>query len=397
MDYIDLLLKQVKDKSVYSKLKFGHLTISIKRDQLTAEVLNLIMSKIINTIKKYPSINISVEIDFGNAKFTDKLSYIYFECILYMIFKNYDIKINIKFKNRSSIITGGLSYSPLLRLMSSPHENYKLSENEKVKLRDTYLTTFETNQIFRHHYRVLVKHDSSSDVFCKIMSDIKTFFSVFVSDESFRSDVADVIIELAGNAYEHTKSDCLIDIDVCRNFYRIDRDENDESNNYMGINIAIVNFSTKILGDGIKAKILSKNTEHDSRYEQVKEAYQVHKKYFDDRYNEEAFYILCSFQDKITERKEDSTGGRGLTKLIKALEDKSDEHSCYVISGKNVLYFIRDYLEYNENGWIGFNEENDFLNCVPYDRVLASSPFFPGTAFNFNFIIQEGENNEQCN
>ena len=55
----------------------------------------------------------------------------------------------------------------------------------------------------------------------------------------------------------------------------------------------------------------------------------------------EDFYNICSFQHKISGRKDvKSTGGTGLTKLIQTLEKMSDAHKCYVVAGKKVVNFL---------------------------------------------------------
>lgn len=46
------------------------------------------------------------------------------------------------------------------------------------------------------------------------MSDIDSFLKMFSVAKQYRDAITEVIIELAGNALEHTDTDCLIDLDV---------------------------------------------------------------------------------------------------------------------------------------------------------------------------------------
>ena len=86
------------------------------------------------------------------------------------------------------------------------------------------------------------------------------------------------------------------------------------------------------------------------------------------------FFNLASFQDRISGRKsETKTGGRGLTDLIKSLEDRAEAHCCYVLSGNKGLWFEPQYLKYNQGDWIGFNDDNDFITSVPNKKI--DSPF----------------------
>lgn len=50
----------------------------------------------------------------------------------------------------------------------------------------------------------------------------------------------------------------------------------------------------------------------------------------------------------------------------------------------------KELLQYND-GFIGFNKENDFLGHIPDISIFEDSIFFPGTAYNLNFAIRKGE------
>ena len=70
----------------------------------------------------------------------------------------------------------------------------------------------------------------------------------------------------------------------------------------------------------------------------------------------------------------------------------TDSYNCYMYSGNSVLWFKKDYLNYNSDGWIGFNNQNNFFDCKPDSEVFTKIPFyFPGTAYNLNFVVKKSE------
>ena len=129
---------------------------------------------------------------------------------------------------------------------------------------------------------------------------------------------------------------------------------------YHGINIAILNFSQELLNTSLKQKL-----------HLVRQAYNYHQPYFNEQYLEEDFYNIATFQHKISGRRGNtSTGGTGLTKLIRSLEETSDAYMCYVVSGQRRLQFKKEYMQYNEDYWIGFNNANNFLTAPPSPSLL---------------------------
>lgn len=86
-----------------------------------------------------------------------------------------------------------------------------------------------------------------------------------------------------------------------------------------------------------------------------------------------------------------------MTTLIKSLQEKSDSDNCYLLSGKRIVYFQKELLQYDDAEWLGFNKEKDFLSNIP-DSIVAQECIvnFPGTAYNLNFILkrEDGISNE---
>jgi len=317
----------------------------------------------------------------GTFKPQDMFTYVLFECVLYtLMMKNkYEIEVKIH-EVETTIHTPGLRDSMIVHFIQN---KFNLVEIEKK-----YKSIFN-----RNHFRRII---SASDLeqASVLLGDLKTFFRFHDIDLEYGKQISKVISELVDNASDHSDSDCLADIFISDPTYKKKGDDND----YYVISMVILNFSNKQLGDDVKRKILKKEYNNAARYDNVNNAYKNHKQFFSDRgYNEEDFFNITSFQDKISGRKHESTtGGTGLTALIKSLEDKAEAHSCYVLSGQQGLWFEPEFLEYNDDNWIGFNKENDFLNCEPCKEVLLrSSVNFMGTGYNFTLVVRkEGKENE---
>lgn len=114
-----------------------------------------------------------------------------------------------------------------------------------------------------------------SDKLSKLYDDIAYFQKSFDINYDCLEDVSEVIVELIGNALEHSKSDCLVDFDIAPNYTTEDGDA------VCGINIAILSFSNILLGDSIAKKMSDFHTNNleNTRYEYVKNAFNNHKNF----------------------------------------------------------------------------------------------------------------------
>jgi len=84
-------------------------------------------------------------------------------------------------------------------------------------------------------------------------------------------------------------------------------------------------------------------------------------------------------------------GGAGLTCLIDSLCERSVANQCYVMSGNKILLFDKEYLRYNDDRWLGFNNSNNIFELPNRDLILRSDTYFGGVAYNLNFIINKEE------
>lgn len=335
----------------------------------------------LNTLNKtYSKIICPIVLDFRSVNtIKDKLTYVILECICYylIVCKKQCIILKI-FNIKNNIFTEGIRSSPLLLI------NNARSKKKRMK----FIDKFEFD-IYGTHFRKIIKGDNkeNTNYLGTTMNDIKLFLKNFKIDETCCDEISKTVIELIGNAVEHTKSDCLIDIDVADNYMK----KGCENENFYGINIVVINFSKQLLGDALKNKINKIDLSKQERYKYVVEAYAKHKEHFNSNYSEEDFYNIASFQYKISgDVRKIVTGGKGLTELINSLETRSDMHACYMLSGTRVIFFIHDCLQFNDEKWIGFNEKKDFLNQIPDMNCIGSSKvFIPGTSFNLNFVMRK--------
>ncbi|MFK4945001.1 MULTISPECIES: hypothetical protein [Lactococcus] len=360
-----------REKKIHFDRRKKSFVFETKETEFTGKTLNRLL-RFIQTAKKYgnlgkPNLTFVFESDIV---FADKLTYIIFECLCYsLVEQGYKIKLFIC--PEPSILTYGVLSSPLLNL----------NHNDVVGFQERF------NQIIdKIHYRRLIKISSPKDLLSILTSDIATFLKNNGLDMEAAYQLGEISAELAGNSLEHGMSDCIIDIDVSST-----HEHEQETGEFVGINLSIINFSDKKFGDLLEDNL--ENNFKDDKYQRLKEIYSTHENYFSKIYPNEVFFTLASLQPKISGQYKKSIngiGGLGTLRLLKALREKSFEDSCYLLTGTHIVRFL-DGLFSTENEWIGFNKENDFL-LPPDPEVISKSPVnISGAAYNLNFIIKMKE------
>lgn len=375
MENQELLLKRngikINHKNII--IKNGHAVFRHKDLEFSGKSIYALLAFVNTLEEKYKNTKIPIIIDLGEVRFTDKLTYIFLEIICYILITEYKHKVRVSFRCKHNIFIEGIASSPLLLLNDESKENMQ-----------KFVRKF-SDDLYKNHYRKVMHKTEDKSELSKKMDEIAYFLKFSGVENKSVDELSEVVIELIGNAWEHTKAECLIDLDVTNSYFKRATDDP-----FLGINIAILNFSEQLLGDAVKNKITNNKEGLSEKYLQVREAYGIHKNFFDDTYKEEDFFNIASFQHKISGSiKKNTTGGTGLTKLVSSLEKQSDAHKCYLITGNRALWFFHQYLEYNQDGWIGFNTENDFLNKTPaYTVIGPNSIYLPGTAYNLNFVMK---------
>lgn len=341
------------------------------------EVLDF-MAFINGVHKRYKDVNIPIYLNFGVVNIIDKLSYVILECLCYSLIKKYNQGVSISWKPMNNIQTQGIFSSPLVLLNTN-----------KAKVSEKYIKKFES-EIYGYHFRKVISVDKEDENYLGILQqDINNFLSTFYIKEDYKDDIVEMIGEVVGNAYEHTKSKCLLDIDVTTDHSKTIKNEIQDGS-YYGINIVIINFSDILFGDGIKKRIENNDLKSNERYELLQKAYNYHKDNFSEHYTIDDFCNIASLQHKISGNpNKGKAGGKGLTTLIKSLQERSDNDNCYLLSGKRIISFQKEVLQYDENEWLGFNKQRDFFSTTPCDAAIDECiVFFPGTAYNLNFILK---------
>ncbi|MBO5239149.1 MAG: hypothetical protein J6B50_10320 [Lachnospiraceae bacterium] len=384
MKNLNKLFEKNSKRTVSVKLTASAVIFRDRSGVFSGETIDKIIAFVNSVHKKYKGIKVPIVFQFGEVLITDKLSYVIFECICYYLINTYHHRVYVFWKPEDDILTQGVFSSPLLLLNSM--------DNEKAKM---YPSRFMMD-IYGNHFRRLIRGENSSDnnYLGNLFKELDSFLKVFDIVEEYRDQVSEVIAELVGNACEHGDSDCLLDIDITSDHIKEEREIRQEGQFY-GINIAVLNFSDNLLGDGIKNKLNTNRIDTD-RYDLVKRALYYHKKFFCKNYTEEDFYNITALQDKISGRLEyEESGGTGLTKLIKTLQDKADTDTCYMISGRRSVFFIRKLIEYDRDNWLGFNKDRNYLTDIPDEQIVTNCLiYFPGTAYNLNFVMKREEKNE---
>lgn len=357
----------------------GALVYNNISSKVSVENILSIMRFLNATNHYYSNINIPIEIVLGPTLFSDKLTYTILECLCYNEIRknNRDVRITLQTPKRGPLITSHGSLSSPLMLLSSPH----------IEKRREFVKKFQFDIYGTHFRRILYNDYIDDDSLGTFMSDIVCFLKTFDVDEGAAFDIAEVITELMCNAIEHANADVLVDIDIANSYTR-------EGVSYYGMNVVVMNFATETIGHDLRIKMNCLQSEPETltgRYQTLFSAYKNHKIYFDEFYNEDSFFLLASFQDRISGRMDNNiTGGTGLTTLISSLEDRAENHLCYMISGDKKLFFPKECLEIDSDNWIKFCREGSFLTTPPDDQVLFKSPLvFPGVAYNLTFIMRE--------
>lgn len=339
-----------------------------------------ILSFIESIAQKHSLSILPIRINLGERIFSDKFSYIVLESLLHSLITKYKCRIETIFTCPHNIFNEGIQNSCLV------HSG--IDHNARQK----FVSKYEKN-ISMTHYRKVLKKDSQPQEISLIAQEIDVFLKYNNIVDECRNTVGMIAAELADNASEHAGSECLIDVDVTKDYFKLGQVVNDDI--YRGVNIVVMNYSDVLLGTLLHSKINGLSNEFlgkNERYKKLKEAVDFHSQFWNEQYTESDFFALASFQDKISGRNHSITGGKGLTELIKTLEIKSDSYFCYCLSGDRIIKLKKEYITYNQDKWIGFNTEQDFFTSLPDKNCIIKSPFFfPGTAYNLNFVLKQEE------
>lgn len=353
----------------------------------TASVIEI--GNFLNTVDKRLNLPNKVILKFENLEVQDKLSITLLEIMVFNFIrdKGFDIRIEVDPNTiRPNISERSFAISPL-----------KILNEFKDNTRE-FLDAFNRSIRNVTHFRRIYPYNASPSVLSTWGDEIHAFLD-FKRKNAIPKKVIDqlqeLLVELIGNGIEHSKSDVLIDIDITGSTFKLE----DYDTLYYAISISVVNLSDTLYHEAVKEKIalidddLLLSGRNASRYKYIKQAFQAHAQYFyEQKYTEQDFWTMAGLQKSISGRENNfQSGGRGSVQLIKVLQSLASNNTSYLLSGKRILNFENELLSSNEDDWIGFNTESNFLNKP--DFKIFSEPNFnlPGTAYNFQFVYSDEE------
>ncbi len=385
----ELLLKTNSNKKK-QKIKIAsdkRYVYKTKTENINIKELKRVLDFLAAIKKRHKLSLLPLVIDLGKkAIIEDKLTYMLLECLIYDLIVNEKCDVSLFFNFPHTIYNEGIKTSCLTKIDGTKEGFEKFEKHFR-------------SEIYGKHYRKIIKIEdfAGGEIISRTVQEIDSFLKICGIHSDYSKKASDIVGELIDNALDHSNSDCFVDIDVTKDYGKIN--DSDPDGLYCGVNIVVLNFSDILLGEGIAKKLdmisgKSKelNIEINKRYFDVIEAKKLHSAFWCDAYCEDDFNVIASFQHKISSRLS-RTGGTGLTQLINGLEEASDDYNCYLLSGNRKYNLLKDKLVHNEENWVGFNTKKDFLSCPPdFDCFEKSGIFFPGSAYNLNFVMKREVN-----
>lgn len=323
--------------------------------------------------------NVRVKIEVQCPIIGDDATLIVFESMLYYLIKNYNFDIQYTFKVNKNLVG---------------YELYKLSnlikyDNKKIDKLD-FMQNYEKNfDISMHHYKKVCinsKENKKSEYLSLLYDDICNFLKNNYINQKYYEALGETIAEIMGNCLEHSDTDTILDIKITRSYK--------DNNECKFVNVTVISFTKEKFGEKLKQFIFNEEKGFNSSNEIVKKAYNIQCKKFNNNYSIDNFLMVSAFQKNVTTRKNsEGSGGKGLTRFIETLIDLSIDDFCYVMNGNTIIFLKKPFLKLNEDGTIGFNTENNYIENLPNSQtVVNSNKCFNGTIHNLSFILEGGQN-----
>lgn len=318
----------------------------------------------------------------------DKLSINLLELIAYHLLVNLSQKIVFVYSFTKTIVTDQMENNAFTYL--------GLSNYSKSQFVERFLDFHKGSK-----YREFYQSDGGEDL-GKLLSQIQLNYMVFCQMHGIKLSTArhigKLISELVDNSIIHANSSALVDLDIAKNF-----SNSQTGMQVTGVNVTVLNISSTLFFEGVKEKLeIFNNNINDYKssqlfetYNSISVAYKFHQKYFSQKYTENHFWEIASLQHHISGRENRfSTNGVGMTKLIKLIQEFSDNDYSYIASGTAGIWFRQHLMRTvnSEHQMLGFNSDNNFFENIPDDESLGYSKLYiPGTFLNLSFAIKSNE------
>lgn len=171
------------------------------------------MKKIIS-IEKTPEEQKEKVIVFklDNTIFKDKAAYILLESLVYLMCRDYNFNIKMSFEKLE-----------VQNIYQSEMKNiFEIYKNKYID-KKRYLEEFEKFFISAKRFRKIIKYEEfieNKEYLSIIATELNVFFKIYFLEDTQNDLFVETLSELIGNACEHGKSDCLIDINAIPNLKR---------------------------------------------------------------------------------------------------------------------------------------------------------------------------------
>ncbi len=378
MKYCELMFEKnatdgKNDKRIKKRLSFvnGRFYYRIQTDIFSGDHIYEIIG-VINYIWRTYNQRIPITFELGSFEFYDKLVYIILESLCYYLIAEKSQSIEVRFFAKHTIWSEGIRYSPLLN----------------TRDKDGFIRKYNSD-LSMHHFRRLVprKEERDEKYLSKLMQEISCFLQNNATGEDACDQLSEALVELVGNAGEHGDAESIIDIDITTDY---GKESDEEDNSYYGMNAVVLNYSPILFHEPLMNK-LDNDDILSERYQLVRDARDYHMEHLQENYSKDDFYTISSFQHKVSGSiDKDELGGTGLTCLLQSLEENSDTHLCYMLSGNRILFLEKDFMFHDDNNLVGFNKSRDYLTDIPDVRLLSTiRTHVPGVAYNLNYAIKK--------
>ncbi len=374
---LNLLMEKVveNDEGIIKNKNIISMSISNETIYIDASVINNLFAKIKFIIKTCNINRRIVKIKIHGSQLGDDAVILYLELAVKLLFDKgaRDVYLFLPEVLKSSAFWSIFEMSILYESMN---KNMLINKSLFLSKFDQMKRGYRTKE----YIKIWAENDGNNETASRVTSDTYDYLTstnCHGFSENFIDATVNIVGEIVDNTMCHTNSDFLLVIKKCD----IRKGEK------IALSITMANFDNELLYEKIRKKIES-NSFNNARNGFVMEAFNNHKDEFDNVYDLDFFSFITAFQKGVTTRvnsKKDS--GMGLTRFIKSLLVPTEYYSCYVYSGENILFFNRENIEIKD-GMIGFNEENDYLNCIPNkDNIQKLCYFNCGTLYNLILVL----------
>ena len=360
------ILSTVKDVDHFNIS--GHV-IYVKTKLLTGKEVYKIFESVKWANNKLPLGSFSIQIKSDRFSSSDILPTL--ELLMFYLGSNYPNLWKITFLSQIIVKRNSLFLNSLLK-----------DYNGKA-IGSGYVRHFNKKHYQTNYLRLYISLDEfleDNKTVSAYCDDVFSFLKHTCLDEETCIDLFDVCSEVISNVFDHTESDCLIDIKFI-----------DAAAEHKLLCINIISISNVYIGSKIVDLLDSNQLTNYSGSDVVLNALQYHSSHFSEKYDKSSFGFVCAFQNRVSTRNNSKqSGGTGLTTLIKRIHGKKTEDSycSYFLSGDNMLSLNTQYLIVNKEGLIGFNNSNNFYTDIPNPSIIIKEKQpFPGTIFSVNLLF----------